>query len=148
MKLNIVKLYILHDDDRSKSLGLLFIRLAIGALFVWFGGTKLLGGPQGWQWLGSKMGLIGIHFWPTFWGFLAAATEFFGGLCFMFGFGTRVASFFLSCVMFIATLTLITDGKPFTEFSYPLSLLVIFYAFILMGAGRYSFDYKMRRIYF
>jgi hypothetical protein len=40
-----------------------------------------MGGVQSWQWLGSQMSHVGITFAPQFWGFLAAASEFFGGIC-------------------------------------------------------------------
>lgn len=143
--MNIVRVYLLQDNDHTKSFGLAMIRIGIGAVFMYLGLHKLLGGHELWQQLGTSMSYVGIHFWPELWGFLAAITEFFGGLLFATGFMTRAAAFFLSIVMFVATIFLLANGKDFAVVAQPLTLLITFMAFVVMGAGRYSLDYKLYR---
>ena len=70
----------------STDYGLLIIRIGIGVMFMLHGYPKLLGGAEMWEKIGGSMGNIGIHFAPTFWGFMASFAEFAGGLCLVVGF--------------------------------------------------------------
>ena len=122
------------------NLGLLIIRLGLGIIFMIHGYPKLIGGINSWQWLGSQMGLLGIHFFPVMWGFIAAAVEFFGGALLILGFGTRLISLLLSFMMLVAFLYHVNKGDAFTVYSHPLSLLVVFIGLVFAGAGTYSLD--------
>lgn len=64
----------------KKDIGLLVFRILIGIAFIWHGVPKLLSGPEGWTALGSMMGALGIHIFPTFFGLLSGLAETFGGL--------------------------------------------------------------------
>jgi len=66
-------------------LGLMIIRLGLGIAFMIHGAPILMGGPEKWQVLGGAMGYLGINFLPTFWGFMAAFSEFFGALFLILG---------------------------------------------------------------
>ncbi|MGH9813005.1 MAG: DoxX family protein, partial [Candidatus Acidiferrales bacterium] len=83
--------------DRAQPFGLLFLRLGIGLMFVLVHGwPKISGGVQIWERLGLNVGLTVV---PAFWGFLAAASEFIGGLCLITGFLFRPACALLAATM-------------------------------------------------
>lgn len=60
---------------KYRDTGLLILRVGLGVMMIMHGLPKLQGGPELWAGVGKSMGNIGIHFMPTFWGFMAAATE-------------------------------------------------------------------------
>lgn len=128
------------SNPRTIELGLLFIRVSVGLMFVLHGWGKFFGGPNSWQWLGAQMSNLGITFLPVVWGFLAAATELFGGLCLIFGIGTRLVSLLLSVVMFVAVVYHLKKGDAFMDYSHALTLLLIFIGLFLAGPGSYSLD--------
>lgn len=132
----------LISSTKSLEYGLFFIRVGIGLIFVVHGWGKIFD-PQEWYWMGSQMAHIGITFWPSVWGFLAASAEFFGGLCLVFGFATRVVSAALAFVMLIALTYHWSEGHNFDRYSHALSLLLVFAGLALAGPGRYSFDRKL-----
>ena len=79
----------------KKDLGLLVFRILIGIAFIWHGVPKLLSGPEGWTALGSMMGALGIHLFPTFFGLLSGIAETFGGLFILLGLFYRPMALFL-----------------------------------------------------
>lgn len=120
--------------------GILIIRVGIGLIFIRHGYPKILAGTSEWQWLGSQMANLGITFAPLFWGFAAAWAEFFGGILLTCGLATRVASFFMACVMFVAFVMHVKKGDSWGYMSHPLALLVVFIGLMVCGSGRYSLD--------
>lgn len=122
----------------SRDLGLLILRVGIGLIFIRHGYPKLMGGKEQWLWLGSQMQYLGIMFAPIFWGFMAASSEFFGGIALVIGFYPRIAAFFMGCVMFAACMMHISKVDGFNTLSHPLSLLVVFISIIFMGGGAFS----------
>lgn len=121
-------------------LALAFMRVSLGVLMVVHGIPKL-GGMAAWHNLAKTfMFPLGISFWPLFWGFFAAYTEFFGGIMFMLGFGTRVASLFFIIAMIVAAAWHIKKGDPFMVYSHALALIVVFVGFLIIGSGSYSID--------
>lgn len=124
----------------SKDLGLCIIRVGIGVLFVLHGYPKLMGGSAQWLWLGTKMTALGIRIYPTVWGLMAAISEFFGGILLIFGFGTRIATFLISCVMIVALSMHFSIGDPFATYSHPLALLIVLVGLFVAGAGSLSID--------
>lgn len=124
----------------GKDLGLLIIRVGIGALFIMHGYPKIMGGTTQWLWLGNQMSAIGITFYPTFWGFLAACAEFFGGILLVIGLATRFAALFISCVMFVAMMMHFGQGDAFGVYSHPIALLVILIGLFFAGSGALSVD--------
>ncbi len=61
---------------KYRDTGLLILRVGLGVMMIMHGLPKLQGGPELWAGVGKSMGNIGIHFMPTFWGFMAAGTLF------------------------------------------------------------------------
>lgn len=119
---------------------ILFMRVSLGILTALHGFPKISGGLATWAQLGTFVNPLGIYFWPIFWGFLGAFFEFFGGIAFTLGFFTRFFSLGLTIMMFVATVWHISRKDPFNIYSYPLTLIFIFWAFFIMGGGTYSID--------
>lgn len=118
--------------------GLLIIRLGIGIAFMLHGYPKITAGPETWNGVGNAMGNIGIHFLPTFWGFLAALAEFGGGLCLILGFLFRPATAALLFTMFIAALMHYKNGDGFGGSSHAIESGVVFLGLFISGPGKYA----------
>lgn len=129
----------------NQDAGLLLMRVAIGLIFAKHGYEKLVAGESVWLWVGQQMALVGIPFFPSFWGLLATITEFAGGICLALGLCTRWVSLLLAAVMVVAVVYHIHSKDDFTKISHPLSLLFVFLGFVLAGAGSYSLDAYLKR---
>jgi putative oxidoreductase len=127
------------------SLGLLVLRVGIGGIyFLLHGLHKMEAGRPLWDKLGSSVTLVGIHFAPVFWGFLASASECVGGLLLVFGLFTRPAAFFLFCTMTVAWLHLhAVAGRGLETTTEPLEMAFVFLGLIFVGPGKYSVDAKL-----
>ena len=132
--------FLTYRGPFPKDLGLMIIRIGLGLIFIRHGYPKVFKGVAEWQWLGDQMANIGITFWPIMWGFMAACTEFFGGIGLVLGLGTRVCAFFLAFVMFVATIMHITKSDPWGYISHPLSLCVVFIGLMVAGGGYFAVD--------
>lgn len=120
-------------------------RVVIGCTLAVHGWQKIQKGPEMWAGLGGAMGQIGISFAPSFWGFLAVAAEFGGGLAVALGLFTRIGAAGAAFTMFIATLVHYNGGDGFNKYSHPLELMVVFLAFMLAGSGPFSIDSLLRK---
>ena len=124
----------------SVDLALLILRVGIGISFVFvYGAGKVWGGPEQWAGLGQNMSVLGITFWPTFWGFMAALTEFAGGILLMLGFLFRPMLVLMLMTMFVAAVGHISgqiDGGPW----HATEMATVFIALFLTGPGHYSVD--------
>ena len=124
-------------------LGLLLLRVGLGISIFLHGFPKITAGPEMWTMIGSSMGIFGITFAPTFWGFLAALTESVGGLLFALGFFFRPAAIMLTGLMIVALSTHLSAGDDFMVYGHALDLLIVFGSSILIGPGRYSLDARL-----
>ena len=115
---------------------LLILRIGIGIMFVLHGYPKIIGGMEKWTGLGSYgMGSIGINYFPAFWGFMAAFSEFFGGIMIMMGFLHRYFSLLLLITMLIATCTHFAGGDGIMAASHAIESAVVFLFLFLSGPG-------------
>jgi len=132
--------YKLSFLNNYRDFGLLLLRLGAGGVIsLVHGYAKLIGGPSKWEAVGGAMGQFGINFFPVFWGFMAMASEFFGGLLLMLGLLHRWAAIFLTFTMIVAATTKITaEGLP--AGAYPLVMVFVFASMIFLGPGKLSFD--------
>jgi len=123
--------------DRFHPLGLLVMRLALGAIMIAHGYPKVLKGgmPQVLQTVQS----LGM---PGWFGYLSAWTEFLGGILLIAGLITRLASLAVCTNMTVAILKVhLKNG--FTgqgNYQFPLALAAIAFALIWFGAGPISID--------
>ena len=124
-------------------LTLLFMRIGIGVIMTCHGFPKIFGGPATWSQLGTLINPLGIYFWPTMWGFFAACAQFFGGIMFILGFGTRLAAASLLFSMIVAATWHISRKEGFNNYAYALTLIVIFGSFLIIGGGPLSLDYYL-----
>jgi len=133
---------ILDNLGKYRNTGLLLLRIGIGILFIIHGFPKLAGGPSGWTGLGGSMKVIGIDFLPIFWGFMAAATETFGGFLLIVGLFFRPACILLVFTMIIASLVHFAKGDGLQGASHAIEMGIVFFSLIFIGPGKYSVDKK------
>jgi len=127
--------------NKYSDAGILFLRIGIGFAFIFVHGWgKIFGGPELWTKLGGSMANLGITFAPTFWGFMAAAAEFGGGILILFGLFTRPASAFLAFTMLVAFMQHTSKLDPWNRAIYPMEMFAVFMALLFLGAGKYSID--------
>lgn len=132
------------SKQRSTNLGLLIIRIGIGAMFILAHGLpKLLGGPARWKAVGGAMSNLGITFAPTLWGFAAAMAEFGGGFLLIVGLFTRFASSAMAFTMLVATLQHLARGDTLLQSSHPIEVGVVLLGLAFLGAGAYSLDRRL-----
>ena len=130
--------------EKYRDIGLLIMRLGFGFGFFWFHGkAKLMGGSEAWTGYGSRMELIGIDFWHTFFGFLAAFSESIGGLMIATGFLFRPAAAMLGFTMFIAMLSHLISGQGNPGHAF--KNLFALSGLVFIGPGKYSLDYLIKR---
>jgi len=136
---------IFKNEYPKLHLGLLLLRIGLGIMFVLHGWPKLAGGPERWAGVGGAMSNYGITFAPTFWGFLAAVSEFGGGILLLLGLFFRPASIFLFFTMLVAATMHLQKGDAFSDYSHAIELAIVFFSLYFTGPGRYSLDYKFGR---
>ncbi len=126
--------------DTRTSLGLLAMRLFAGGAMMLHGWPKI---QNAGSWMGPEAPV------PAFLQFLAAFSEFFGGLAWILGLMTPLASFGILCTMTVAVhFHAVMRGDPFIAKegpSYELAALYWVIALILMlaGSGKISLDAKI-----
>lgn len=121
------------------AVGLLFLRLVAGTAFV-FHGWHLIQHPFNWMPPDSPI--------PGYLQALAALSEFGGGLAWILGLLTPLASAGLMCTMAVAVQFHVSQGQPFVAGkpgagSYELALVYFAVAslLLLMGPGTLSADH-------
>jgi putative oxidoreductase len=117
--------------------GLLVLRIALATVFIAHGGQKMFGwfGGKGLEATIAGMAQGGI---PAPLAFLAAFTEFFGGLTVLVGLLSRLASLGLFITMMVAVFAVHLKGGFFMpagfEFAFTLGMIAL--TLILTGPGR------------
>ena len=136
------------SNENSKDIGLLLIRLTIGAsMLIFHGYAKLTGGPEVWMKLGGNMKILGIIFLPVFWGFMAAFAEAVCSVLIMLGVLFRPATALLAFTMLIAVLTHMNMSSwafrpDWKGASHAIEFLAIYIGLFLIGPGRFGVTFK------
>ncbi|MBT3738271.1 MAG: DoxX family protein [Candidatus Marinimicrobia bacterium] len=128
------------ENQKSKDLGLLLLRLLPGYYFIANHGWSKITNPAKWEKLGNAFtkyfGEL-LVFANPFFGFLAAFSESICAILIFMGLFTRSSSFLALATMFIAAFNHITTtGSPEKAWLY----FSIFFAIMLLGPGKYSLD--------
>ncbi len=123
------------------SCALLFLRIVAGTAFILHGWAKI---QNPFSWMGPESTVPGIF------QSLAALAEFGGGIGWILGFLTTIASIGIGFTMLVAALLhIVVLRDPFVNptggGSYELSsiFLTISLLFVAMGPGRFSLDAKL-----
>ena len=124
------------------SIGLLILRLTVGAMFAFHGYEKLFGDLTR-----LTEGIRGMGFpFPEQQAYLVAGSEFFGGLLLIFGLFTRMASIPLLVIMLVA-IWKVHGPKGFSlqggGFEYNLVISGALFALLCLGSGKFSLDRKI-----
>ena len=126
-------------SSNKVDLALLILRVGIGLMFILHGYPKIIGGMEKWIGLGSYgMGSLGIHIFPAFWGFMAAFSEFVGGIMIMLGLYIRYFSILLFITMLVAISSHLAGGDGIMGASHAIESAVVFVCLFFSGAGNYS----------
>ncbi len=118
------------------SLGLLWLRVLVGAGIAYHGYGKVFGGnivqlTQGVANMGFPM--------PEFFAWLSALTEFGGGILIALGLATRLMALLLFINMSVAAF-IAHAGDPLERRELALAYFSIAGALVMLGAGEYSID--------
>jgi len=125
---------------------LLILRVGIGIMFALHGYPKFMGGIDKWTGLGYYgMGSIGIDIFPAFWGFMAAFSEFVGGIMIIAGLYLRYFSFLLFITMSVATATHLSSGDGIMGASHAIESAVVFLCLLFAGPGKYSLQNRWNK---
>lgn len=133
---------ILDNLGKYRNTGLLILRFGLGVMMAYHGLPKIMAGPDKWLAIGGSMKLLGIDFFPAFWGLMAALSESLGGLFLLLGIFFRPANLFLFFTMVIAALVDFNKGDGLLGASHPIELAIVFFSLIFIGPGKYSVDKK------
>lgn len=117
----------------NPKLGLLIIRLGVGAVFLAHGISKL----KNMEGIISFFGLLGL---ASFWAYVVTIIETVGGVAMIFGFFTRVMGFLLSAEMLVA-IWLVKSKVGFIVpggYEIDLMLLVSSLGIALSGPGKWA----------
>ena len=123
------------------SAALLLLRLIVGTAFVYHGSGKI---QNPFDWMGPQATI------PGFFQFLAALSEFGGGMAWVFGLLTPLASLGIFCTMSVAVhMHMIVRHDPFVNLtggmSYEPALVYWGVAILILtlGPGKFSLDHKI-----
>lgn len=123
--------------ERVQPLGLLILRLVLGAIMIAHGCPKVFGGMH------HFMDTVrGLHL-PGWTAYLSAGAEFGGGILLVIGFLTRFAAFCVCIDMLVAIFGVHLKNGFLGQgnYQFPLALAAISFSLIFTGAGPISVDW-------
>jgi putative oxidoreductase len=124
--------------NRFEGLGALVMRLVLGVIMVSHGYTKII--PTGALYTFSHT--VGRMHLPVWLGYLAAFSEFFGGMLLIVGLLTRVAALMTAIEMAVAIIKVHLHGGLLgsNSFAFPLACFAIALMLVFTGCGWLGLD--------
>ena len=124
--------------NRFQGLGALVMRLVLGIIMVRYGYTKII--PSGALYTFSHT--VGRMQLPVWLGYVAAFTEFFGGMLLIIGLLTRIAALGMAIDMAVAIIKVHLHGGLMgpNSFALPLALFAISLMLVFTGCGWMGLD--------
>jgi len=122
--------------DRLQPLGLLALRLVLGAIMIAYGYPMVFGGLQRHAAFVQSLGI------PAWLGYVSAFVELGGGILLVVGFLTRCAALAVLINMLVAIFA-VHFKHGFTgegNYQFPLALAAIAFSLMFSGAGPISID--------
>ena len=130
--------------EKAVPIGLLWLRVLTGLGIMTHGYGKVFGGNIS----GFAEGVAEMGFpLPLFFAWMAALTEFFGGLFIALGLGTRISAAFLFINMAVAAF-IAHASDPFSDKEMALAYWVAAGAILFLGAGKWSLDRLIAQKFF
>lgn len=126
--------------DRLQPLALLVVRIVLGAIMIAHGSQKVFGNLHSFAHNVSGMGL------PSWLGYVAAFTEFVGGLLILAGLFTRPAAFAV-CIDLVVAIWKVHLPNGFAGrggYEFPLAAATLAFALIFFGGGPIALDHVLR----
>ena len=132
------RVFAVRSQPAFTSFALLLLRIVAGVAFV-FHGWPLI--QNAFEWMGKDA-------WAPGWlQALAALSQFGGGIAWVLGFLTPLASFGLACTMAVAVYTHLEKGEPFVgeggHWEPAAVYLCIAILLLATGPGRLSLDCRL-----
>jgi putative oxidoreductase len=123
--------------DRAQPLGLLVLRLVVGAILIAHGSMKAFGG------LHQHMGMVAKLGMPPWMGYLSTTTEFVGGMLLVLGLLTRLVGLAVCIEMVVAIFKVhLKNGLVGAAgYEFPMTIAAVGFALIFFGAGPISLDW-------
>lgn len=131
---------IFFGTSPDANIGILILRVFIGAAMMTHGMPKMFGGLAKFTEFVTSLGVPA----PQAMAFLAAFAESFGALLLAIGLLTRPAAFMIVCTMSVAIFGA-HGGAGFAKQEAAWMYLVPALMFLLKGAGKWSLDYFISR---
>ncbi len=123
--------------EQRRDTGLLFLRLALAAVFIAHGWSK-------WSNITATAGFFVILGLPAFMAYVVATAELLSGLAMLAGVWTEFAGPALAAVM-VGAIWLVKLPKGLMAAEYEFTLLMAALAVALLGSGNYSVRNWMKK---
>ncbi len=117
----------------------MILRAALGVIFIAHGYHKISHGMPEFIPVVARIGFP----MPTAFAWAAALSEFLGGICVLVGLFTRYAALAIAIVMAVAITKVKLSAGLVDGYEFPLALLAIATAVVLLGAGPASIDHTV-----
>jgi putative oxidoreductase len=117
----------------------LILRVVLGAIFIAHGFQKISHGMPD---LARTVAHLGFPM-PALFAWAAALSEFLGGICVLVGLFTRYAALAIAIVMTVAVVKVHLHEGLVGGYEFPLALLAVAVAVVLLGAGPASVDHTV-----
>jgi putative oxidoreductase len=135
----------MKSSEGAVNLAMLILRLTLGAIFIIHGGQKLFGpsflnGDGMAKFIDSVASLQVPQ--PRLMAYLAALSEFGGGILVAIGLFARIGAFAIAGVMIVAIVKVHLRNGFFSPsgFEYPLALLSMALAVAIVGPGKIALE--------